>query len=77
MEFYRCDWCKKEIAEKPIHLRNARVQCCGYRTINIDLCEECFNKLFSEHIPMWKKENEEKANRYAKRKAEMEAKQND
>lgn len=53
------------------------MQCCGYRTINIDLCEECFNKLFSEHIPMWKKENEEKANRYAKRKAEMEAKQND
>ncbi len=68
MEFYRCDWCKKEIKNNHIKIRHASVK---GRTINIDLCEECFNKLFFEYLPIWEKEDEEKRRKIEERKARL------
>ncbi len=73
MEFHRCDWCKKEIKNNPIKIRHANVK---GRNINIDLCEECFNKLFSEYLPIWKKEDEEKRKRIEERKARLKESEN-
>lgn len=69
MQFYRCDWCKKE-SKKIKHLKITG-GLLRPRPVFVDLCEECFNILFAEQIIEWKKEDEEKRKRIEERKAQI------
>lgn len=63
---YYCDYCKYSI-DKPYpktlfisNLRSGRVA--------IDLCEDCYNRLFSEHLEEWALKDKQLAERIAERR---------
>lgn len=63
---YHCDYCKFEI-EKPYP---KRLSISNLRTgrVCIDLCEDCYKKLFAEHLEAWAEEDKQRAERIAERK---------